>query len=877
MGIQRFFSAILLLTPAAIAQQYTISTFAGGAPPSVPTYLSMVINTQGLSLDDQGRLYVSANDCVFRLDPSGALARIAGNAIPGYSGDGAPATNAQLHDPEGLAVDRGGNLYIADNQNSRVRRVTPDGIITTIAGGGQSGDGGPAVNARVNPFSLAVDNAGNLFVREAGRIRKVAPTGIITTVAGTGIPGFSGDGGLATSARLAGGGIAVDSAGNLFIADETNNRVRKVSTDGIITTVAGNGASYFGPPMGDGGPAASAPLNTPAAVAIDALGNLYVAENLNNTIRKISISGIITTIAGTGEQGNSGDGAPAATATLWWPTDMTMDSSGNLFVLDSQNARVRKISSDGIITTALSADPTASEGDGGPATAAFLGVPSGVAADGRGNVFVASLGRIRRVSKDGIITTVPGSGGAGALALDSAGNLYITNGERIQKLSPGGILTTVAGNGSFGFSGDGGPATAAQLWNATAVAVDGAGNIFIADTFNYRVRRVALDGTITTVAGGGSRVFEDGGTRPATQVALTNPTGVAVDGSGNLFIADRYLRKVSPSGIMSTPGGDGTIACNSCVPASAGIAADAAGNVFVVGGPVLKLAANGTVSAVGPSASGPGIAVDSSGNVYVDDTMNGTYGFIRVLRPTTDVQPLLFVSAVVDAASQRTDLLSPGKIVVIYGAGLGPAQLTQNQVSNGRFGTQLGGTSVSFNGIAAPILYTSASQVAVIVPYAASGTTAEVKVSYQGQTSLAFNVVIAPSAVNLFTANQTGAGQAAAINAVDGTVNTAANPITVGGYLSLYATGEGATTPVGQDGLLVSSQLTHPNLPVSATVGGIPATVQYGGGAPGLVSGLMQVNLQIPNGVQPGGYVPVQLQVGDTVSDPGVWIAVSGN
>ena len=851
----------------------------------MPTNLGMVSNSQGLALDAQGSLYVSANDCVFRLDSSGGLTRIAGNAIPGYSGDGGPATSAQLHYPEGLAVDRDGNLYIADNGNNRVRRVTPDGIITTIAGGGQSGDGGPAVNARVNPYSLAVDNAGNLFVRDIGRIRKVTPTGIITTVAGTGIPGFSGDGGPATSARLAGGGIAADSAGNLFIADQGNHRLRKVSADGIITTVAGTGASYFGPPMGDGGLATSAPLTTPEAVTIDAVGNLYVAENLNNTIRKISPSGIITTIAGTGEQGISGDGGPAASATLWWPTDVAMDSSGNLFVLDIQNARVRKISPDGIITTALSGDPTASEGDGGPATAAFLGSPSGMAADGLGNVFVASLGRIRKVSKDGIITTVPGSGGgynnnalgAGALALDSAGNLYVANGERIQKLSPGGIVTTVAGNGSFGFSGDGGPATAAQLWNATAVAVDAAGNIFIADTFNFRVRKVALDGTITTVAGGGPAIFEDGGTRPATQVALTNPTGVAVDGSGNLFIADRVLRKVSASGIMTTPGSDGSLVCSKCIPASGGIAADGAGNVFVVGGPVLKFTASGTVSTAGPSASGPGIAVDNSGNVYVDDSVNGTYGFIRVLRPTTAVQPSLLVSAVVDAASQRADPVSPGKIVVIYGAGLGPAQLTQNQVSNGRFGTQLSGTSVSFNGIAAPILYTSASQIAAIVPYAVSGTTADVKVSYQGQTSLAFNVVIAPSAVNLFTANQTGAGQAAAINSVDGTVNTAANPVTVGRYISLYATGEGATTPGGQDGLLVGSQLAHPNLPVSATVGGIPATVQYGGGAPGLVSGLMQVNLQIPNGVQPGGYVPVQLRVGDTVSNPGVWIAVSGN
>lgn len=214
---------------------------------------------------------------------------------------------------------------------------------------------------------------------------------------------------------------------------------------------------------------------------------------------------------------------------------------------------------------------------------------------------------------------------------------------------------------------------------------------------------------------------------------------------------------------------------------------------------------------------------------------------------------------------------------MIYGAGMGPTQLIQNQASSGQLSNELSGTTVSFNGIAAPVLYVSANQVAAIVPYAIGGPTAQVVVNYQGQSSPAFIVLVAFAAPGIFTSNQTGAGQAAAVNA-DGTVNTATNPVKSGGYISLYATGEGQTVPCGVDSKLGGSTATHPLAPVIVTIGGVPATVQYAGGAPGQVAGLMQVNVQIPSGVQPGGYVPVVLQVGNASTIPGaVWIAVSAN
>jgi uncharacterized protein (TIGR03437 family) len=232
----------------------------------------------------------------------------------------------------------------------------------------------------------------------------------------------------------------------------------------------------------------------------------------------------------------------------------------------------------------------------------------------------------------------------------------------------------------------------------------------------------------------------------------------------------------------------------------------------------------------------------------------------------------------VDAASQRGDAVSPGKIVIIYGAGLGPAQLVQNQATGGRFGTELSGTTVSFNGIAAPVLYTSPTQVAAVVPYGISGILAQVSVTYQGQVSNSLSVAVTAASPSFFTANQQGWGQAAAINARDGSLNTAANPLKIGDYVSLFATGEGQTSPGGVDGKLGGSTPSSPVLPVTVTVGGIRAEVQYAGSISGQVAGLMQVNVRIPDGVQPSGYVPVVISMGEAGSAfDTVWIAVSGN
>jgi len=340
--------------------------------------------------------------------PSGIITTVAGNGTAGYSGDGGPATNARLSQPNGLAADAFGNLFIGDTGNNRVRKVSLGGVISTVAGDGSgsySGDGGPATNAALNyPIGVAVDASGNLFVAQqyGQRIRKVSTNGVITTFAGNGNQGFSGDGGPAINASLNEAcGVALDASGNLLIADYYNNRIRKVDTNGIITTVAGSGPVGYGTGSysGDGGPATNAGVNAPYAVVTDVAGNLFIADTHNNRIRKVDTNGVITTIAGNGNQGYSGDGGPATDAALADPGGVALDSSGNVFIGDNGNNRVRKVDTNGIITTVAGDGIAGFSGDGGPSVYAELRNPIGVALDTAGNLAFADVNnnRIRKV------------------------------------------------------------------------------------------------------------------------------------------------------------------------------------------------------------------------------------------------------------------------------------------------------------------------------------------------------------------------------------------------------------------------------------------------------------------------------------------------
>ncbi len=320
------------------------------------------------------------------------IATVAGNGTNGYSGDDGPATGAQLFDPYGVVLDKSGNLYIADQLNNRIRKVSPDGTITTVAGKGTtgySGDGSAATSAELyHPCGLALDSAGNLYIADAASnvIRKLSTSGTITTVAGNQTAGYAGDGGAATSASLYEPlGVAVDAAGNIYIADSFNSRIRMVA-NGTISTLAGNG---FTGRSGDGGAATSASLNRPQGVTVDTAGNLYIADTDNHVVRKVAVDGTISTVAGNGTWGYSGDGGPATQAALFYPKSVAVDAAGNLYIVDTFNSRIRVVAADGAITTVAGNGVPGDWGDGGPASSARLKFPSGVALDAAGNLYIA--------------------------------------------------------------------------------------------------------------------------------------------------------------------------------------------------------------------------------------------------------------------------------------------------------------------------------------------------------------------------------------------------------------------------------------------------------------------------------------------------------
>jgi sugar lactone lactonase YvrE len=548
-----------------VAPSGIISTVGGNGPgdlgdnrgSAASDHLSYPVS---IAVDIAGNIYVCDSYRIRKVTPGGAIINIAGNGIRGYSGDGGPAISAQIGSSS-VAVDVNGDVYIGDSENFRIRKVNYAGIITTVAGNGSegdSGDGGPATSAQLNSlYELALDSAGNLFIADTnnGRVRKVTPAGMITTVAGNGTDDFGGDGGPAVSAPLTRPeSVAVDSKGNLFIADTVNNRIRMVTLDGIINTVGGNGTHGY---SGDGGRATSALLNRPEHVTVDSAGNLYIADIFDKRIRKVTPAGVITTVAGNGTQGLGGDGGRATSAQLSYPQGMTVDSANNLYIADS--GRVRKVSPAGVITTVAGKE----NGiifirDGIPATTCGI-YPYDVVVDSGGNLYIAANNRILKVLPSGILLTVAGNGipgysgdgglateaqlgWASSIAMDSANNLYITDSDNfcVRKVTPGGIITTVAGNGTDGYSGDGGLATEAQLGRPNGLAVDSKGNLYVAHT-SY-IRRVSSEGIITTIAGKKyvgriSGYNGDGGPSESAQLAI-QIGGLAVDSKGNLYVAD---------------------------------------------------------------------------------------------------------------------------------------------------------------------------------------------------------------------------------------------------------------------------------------------------------------------------------------------------
>jgi len=540
----------------------------------------------------------------------------------GSVGDGGPAFASRVNTPLRAVVDPSGNIFFSDCFNRRVRKISATtGVITTVAGNGQPGSAGLdglAINANVEqPSGVALDGFGNLYISDRGirnvdegnhRIYKVeAATGILRLVAGNGSMGNTGDGGLATAASFNfPTGLAVDGSGNVFICDQNNHRVRKVTAaTGIITTVAGTGTAGF---FGDGASAIAAMLNRPAGMTVDALGNLYIAEEGNQRIRKVAAAtGIITTIAGTGTYAFSGDGGQATAAGLATPSDVKIDGSGNLYVADADNARIRKISA-GIISTIVGNGFSAPLISTGSATATPIGLCYGLAISTAGDLIIPSTSQrlFRFNATANTVSIIAGAGTSSAatplaatlvqpldIAIDAAGNRFVADARanRVLKVTPGGQVTTVAGTGDAGFSGDGGVATSAKLYWPQALAFDSGGNLLIADSYNYRIRKVnAVNQVITTVVGNGTQASTgDGGLATAAQISF--PHDIAVGIGGHLFIAEsgyRIRRIAADTGIITTyagsgvsgGAGDGGLATSAQIEPRA-ITFDTAGNLYI--------------------------------------------------------------------------------------------------------------------------------------------------------------------------------------------------------------------------------------------------------------------------------------------------------
>ena len=588
----------------------------------------------------------------------------------GYLGNGRPATLAAFASPIGVAVDREGGIYISDANNCQIRRINKSGVISKFAGGatcGFSGDGGPAALATLNgPAGLSFDAQGNLLVADQlnFRVRKITRSGVISTIAGNGIAGYSGDGVQATQASLAfPSGVSADLAGNVYIADTVNCRIRMVDASGVIHTFAGSSGCGT---SGDNGPAVAAELDVPSSVLPDGNGNFYIADSGSYRVRKVDSNGTITTYAGTGQFGIGGSGGPATSASIGRAQGLFL-AGGKLYV--SAYSNVWAIDQSTQIINLIAGNPlgaTGFNGDGGPAlNATFVGA-FGLAFDNSGNLLVVDQynGRLRKIDSSQIVTTIAGGyvGDGrpateasiapnflgGHIAFDSAGNLYFADSfnNRIRKVSLNGTVTTIAGTGVSGYSGDGGPATAATLNSPEAVAVDQNGDLFISDYGNSAIRKVDSTGTITTfvtqvtvLAWWGSNVTVgvhvyglavdanhnlyasdsdasvvikiapdttatvvagmvfnfgyNGDGMPATQSSLFIPTGLAVDSTGNVYIADWLnirIRKVDVNGIISTVagngsqgfGGDGGPATAAMLSFGIDVAVDPAGTLYIV-------------------------------------------------------------------------------------------------------------------------------------------------------------------------------------------------------------------------------------------------------------------------------------------------------
>ena len=581
------------ITPTGV-----VSTLAG-TPGSYgagdgPGNIALFGNPWGIAVDAAGNVYVA--DAFFntirKITPTGFVSTLAGAPFLSGSTDGIGSA-ALFNVPSGVAVDTVGNVYVTDSGNSTIRKITPAGVVTTLAG--QPGfhgwnpldgpmpslDGTGSAARFISLHGLTADAAGNLYATDENTIRKITPSGVVTTFAGTaGSSNWGSADGTGSAARFnAPYGVSADAAGNLYVADTWNNTVRKITSVGAVTTIAGLAAGY--PPAAGSagatdGAGSVARFNFPQSISTDAAGNLYVADTHNNTIRKITAGGIVSTVAGVAPAQSIGaTDATGSNARFSGPHGMAADAAGNLYVADTLNSTIRKIAPNGVVTTLAGTAGSNGSADGQDRAARFH-YPYGLATDAAGNVFIADTYNhvVRKITPGGLVTTLAGGAGINGptdgtgpaarfnypkgIAVDSAGNAYVadTNSGTIRKITATGGVTTFAGLvGGFGTTD--GPGPTARFSMAEGVAVDNTGNVYVADTGNFTIRKITANGEVSTLAGvAGSSGWVDG---PSGSARFNGPQGVVVDTAGNVFVADNInyaIRDGTPAGFAIAASGD---------------------------------------------------------------------------------------------------------------------------------------------------------------------------------------------------------------------------------------------------------------------------------------------------------------------------------
>lgn len=884
-----------------------------------------------------------------------SIERIAGGGSI-ITGAGRPATQAEILDPADARVGPDGLLYIADRGQDVIWRVLGDETIELFAGtgaSGASGDEGPATQALLDgPESLAFGPDGSLFVFSGGDflIRRIDAGGVIHAHAGSGAAigtGTQYEPGMTASQMPLGFGtrIAVGPSGEVYATLPGQNRVVRINSDGEVLPIAGGGADgKQAGSTGDGGPAADALLAGPADVAADSAGNLYIADQRNNRIRLIDTNGIIQSLD-----------AAASLYQLQMVREVEVDAADVVYWID-QDA-VRRLPAPGAPETYP------------------LAVGNGFSLGPAGEVYSFSQGQVRRQSPgDAAPTHIAGVGWAAAfgnggpalnarfvsprgLAVGPGGEVFVVDDDsnRVRIVRMNGAIDAFAGTGTAGFSGDGGPASAAELHRPSDVTVGPNGDLFIADWLNSRIRRVDAGGMISTFAGNGlpgcvhdfdTNECGDGG--PAVDGVVPRPIQIDAGPDGSLHILDSnssrrvfgpgprdWLRRISPEGILETApflsldaGGnlaqarhlaaklDGGSLAFADGPASLQdekyIAADYAepeastslvsnlndylsrppnalsygadGSLYAaVGAMLLRVSPDGNVNTLvgsGGFPTGAPVPLTLDGYQAIADVAVGPDGDLylladnrvyRLSQPAScdlSPKPEIAVEGIRHGATYEGPAgpsfparVAPGQIVNIFGRRLGPEELAGGQISGGFVTTETGGVRVLVDGQPAPMLFASAGQLGAIIPYGTSSEGAvPLQVEVDGVLSEPRQVQLSLARPGIFTLDSSGQGPGAILNQ-NGSLNTAANPARPGEVIVLWATGEGQTNPPGVDGRIANGALPQPVQSVEATIGLVDATVLYAGAGPGMVAGVMQVNLLVPEGLVAGAQV-LNLEVG---------------